>query len=123
MRGLVAAELPQGVLRDANDPRERFAALIHVAGQRAVCPGDGQPRVEALHRLGSGERSTIGTGRDDSHPELLDYLARDFVEHDYDLKHVARTILQSRLYQSQASMPVADDRAARRAAAVLRGGG
>ncbi len=30
---------------------------------------------------------------------LLDWLARDFVEHGYDLKHLMRTIMQSRVYQ------------------------
>lgn len=34
-----------------------------------------------------------------SNPELLDALARDFVEHGFDLKHLIRTIMSSRLYQ------------------------
>jgi hypothetical protein len=34
-----------------------------------------------------------------SHPELLDYLARELMTHDYDLKHVARLIFLSRAYQ------------------------
>ncbi len=34
-----------------------------------------------------------------SHPKLLDALARDFVEHDYDLKHLVRTIVNSSTYQ------------------------
>lgn len=34
-----------------------------------------------------------------SNPELLDALAADFVEHEYDLKHLLRTILASRAYQ------------------------
>jgi hypothetical protein len=34
-----------------------------------------------------------------SHPELLDYLARQFVLSGYDLKHVARLILNSHTYQ------------------------
>jgi hypothetical protein len=32
-------------------------------------------------------------------PELLDWLASDFVQHDYDLKHVVETVLASRAYQ------------------------
>jgi hypothetical protein len=35
------------------------------------------------------------------HPELLAALARELMTHDYDLKHVARTILQSRAYQAK----------------------
>jgi hypothetical protein len=32
-------------------------------------------------------------------PELLDALARDFVDHKYDLKHLLRTVMNSRAYQ------------------------
>jgi hypothetical protein len=34
-----------------------------------------------------------------SNPELLDWLTRDFIEHRFDLRHLHRTILNSRLYQ------------------------
>jgi hypothetical protein len=34
-----------------------------------------------------------------SHPELLDWLAYDFMQHRYDLKHTIRLILTSRTYQ------------------------
>src|SRR5262249_31216921 len=34
-----------------------------------------------------------------SNPDLLDALARDFVKHDFDLKHLLRTIFRSRAYQ------------------------
>jgi hypothetical protein len=34
-----------------------------------------------------------------SNPQLLDWLAKDFREHDFDLKHLHRTILNSRTYQ------------------------
>jgi hypothetical protein len=34
-----------------------------------------------------------------SNPELLDALARDFIEHKFDLKHLLRTIVNSRAYQ------------------------
>ncbi|HEY2893218.1 MAG TPA: DUF1549 domain-containing protein [Pirellulales bacterium] len=34
-----------------------------------------------------------------SDPELLDWLARDFIEHDCDLKHTTRLMLTSRAYQ------------------------
>lgn len=33
-------------------------------------------------------------------PQLLDWLAKDFVEHDFDLKHVMRRILNSNVYQA-----------------------
>jgi hypothetical protein len=34
-----------------------------------------------------------------SNPELLDALANDFVKHDFDLKHLVRTIATSNVYQ------------------------
>lgn len=34
-----------------------------------------------------------------SNPELLDALAKDFVDHKFDLKHLLRTIMNSRAYQ------------------------
>lgn len=34
-----------------------------------------------------------------SHPKLLDWLALEFIEHDYDLKHILRLIANSRTYQ------------------------
>ena len=37
-----------------------------------------------------------------SHPELLSFLARELVAHDYDFKHVARLVLRSRTYQRAA---------------------
>jgi hypothetical protein len=45
-------------------------------------------------------------GEPPTHPELLDWLARDFMEHGWSLKHLHRRILLSRSYQ-QAS-PVAE---------------
>ncbi len=38
-------------------------------------------------------------GNPPSNPQLLEWLARDFIEHGFDLKHVHRTILNSRTYQ------------------------
>jgi hypothetical protein len=45
-----------------------------------------------------------------SNPQLLDALARDLVEHKFDLKHLMKTILKSRLY-GLSSLPT-DDNAA-----------
>lgn len=45
-----------------------------------------------------------------SHPELLDWLARDLVEHDYDLEHLIRGLVLSKAYSrssvwSEAAVP------------------
>jgi hypothetical protein len=39
-----------------------------------------------------------------SNPELLDALAQDFIEHHFDLKHLMRTIMNSRGYQLGATV-------------------
>ena len=58
------------------------------------------------HLLGRGLVDPVDDFRD-SNPaaseELLDALARDFVAHDFDVRHVARTVLNSRAYQLSAA--------------------
>ena len=40
-------------------------------------------------------------GRKPSHPDLLDWLAQEFMTHGYDIKYLARLIFTSNLYQRQ----------------------
>jgi Protein of unknown function (DUF1549)/Protein of unknown function (DUF1553) len=56
---------------------------------------------------------------DSKHPssELLDWLAYDFISHDYDVKHTLRLILLSRVYQA----PVAAAKETPKQATPLRG--
>jgi hypothetical protein len=54
------------------------------------------------HFLGRGLFHEVDDQRDTnppSNPELLDALAKDFVAHGFDVKHVIRTIVNSRVYQ------------------------
>lgn len=46
--------------------------------------------------------------RPPSHPDLLDWLAYDFMTHGYDLKHTIRVILTSRTYQTRYDAALAD---------------
>ena len=39
-----------------------------------------------------------------SHPELLDWLAADFMEHDWDIQHLLRKIMLSATYQQRSQM-------------------
>ncbi|MDB5310970.1 MAG: hypothetical protein JWO38_5172 [Gemmataceae bacterium] len=57
------------------------------------------------HFLGRGLYHEVDDLRDTnppSNPDLLDALAKDFVGHRFDVKHVIRTILNSRVYQLSA---------------------
>jgi len=54
------------------------------------------------HLLGRGLTDPVDdfrTSNPPSHPELLEALTKDFVEHGYDLRHTIRTIMASRVYQ------------------------
>lgn len=46
--------------------------------------------------------------RSPSHPDLLDWLAHDFIAHGYDLKHTTRLILTSGTYQTRYDAVLAD---------------
>lgn len=57
------------------------------------------------HHLGRGliePTDAFSEANPPSHPQLLDALTRDFVAHHFDLKHLHRTILNSRTYQLSA---------------------
>ena len=57
------------------------------------------------HLLGRGLFHEVDDQRDTnppSNPELLDALAKDFVAHKFDVKHIIRTIATSRVYQLSA---------------------
>ncbi len=67
------------------------------------------------HFLGRGLYHEVDDLRDSnppSNPELLDALAKDFVKNKFDVKHVIRTIVNSRVYQlsSEPSPANAKDR-------------
>ncbi|MFN7927709.1 MAG: DUF1553 domain-containing protein [Blastocatellia bacterium] len=44
-----------------------------------------------------------------THPELLDYLANEFVAHNFSLKHIHRLILNSNTYQQSSAPPSAPE--------------
>jgi hypothetical protein len=109
---IAPAELPEGLVSGKASPRDRLAALITSPTNRRFAP----VVVNRLwHRyLGYGLVEPVddwdGSPRR-RNPELLADLAREFVTHDYDLKHVARLIFRSRAYQGR---PGGDGAAARR---------
>ena len=88
-----------GVLRNPEDTREQLAAIIT------------DPRNERFPQVIANRiwKRLLGFGIVDpvddwenarpSHKELLTWLGRELIAHDYDLKHVARLILNSQTYQ------------------------
>jgi hypothetical protein len=96
------AEADPSLLRKPDDSRERLAVLITSPENERF------PRVIAnrvwAQLMGHGlvEIADDWESSKPSHPELLDWLATELVAHRYDLKHVARLILNSQAYQRQA---------------------
>lgn len=102
LKNLMGEALPPGFIEANADSRTQLAALItapqnerfaEVMVNRVWHRYFGRGIVEPLHDWENARAS---------HPELLKWLAREFVSHDYDLKHVARLVLNSQAYQRQA---------------------
>lgn len=91
------------LMQNPDDTRERLAALVTSPHNTRFT----QVIVNRVWRrlMGTGfvEPAHDWEGHLPSHPELLQWLAREFVSHDYDVKHLARLILTSETYQRQAS--------------------
>lgn len=91
------------LLQKPSDTRERLTALI-------TAPQNTRFAQVAVNRIwkrimGAGlvEAAHDWEGRKSSHPELLDWLAKEFVAHHYDVKHIARLILTSQAYGREAT--------------------
>ncbi|MEQ8784926.1 MAG: DUF1553 domain-containing protein [Pirellulaceae bacterium] len=91
------------LLARGDDPRERLAASITTAHNERFA----QVLVNRMWKryLGWGIVEPVDDWSDaePSHGELLRWLARELVAHDYDVKHVARLILNSHAYQRAAT--------------------
>lgn len=92
------------------DPRVKLAEWLTAADNpyfaRAICN-----RVWG-HYLGVGLVDPVDDMRatnPPSNPELLDALAKDFIAHKFDLKHLMKMILKSRVY-GLSSTPTDDNR-------------
>lgn len=100
--GVADEELPATLLEDPADSRERLAALVTAPQNKRFA----QVVVNRIWRrlMGAGivEPAHDWEGRSASHPELLDWLAREFTANDYSVKHVSRLIMNSLAYQREA---------------------
>ncbi|HWB12905.1 MAG TPA: DUF1549 domain-containing protein [Pirellulales bacterium] len=103
----VPARFPFTLPEVAESVPDELDARLHFAAQLLTDPLNSrftQTIVNRLWRryLGLGLIEPADDFRADhppSHPELLEWLAYDFVEHGCDLKHTIRLILTSRTYQ------------------------
>ena len=91
------------LMRDRNDSREMLATIVTAPQNKRFA----QVIANRLWRrfIGAGivEPPHDWEGQIASHPELLEWLARELVSHNYDLKQLSRTIFNSQLYQREAN--------------------
>lgn len=90
------------LLHNSKDSRERLAALITAPQNQRF------PRVIVNHLwkrlVGTGIVEPVHDweGKHASHPQLLDWLAQEFVLSGYDFRYVVGLILNSKVYQREA---------------------
>ena len=92
-------QLASGVLRDASNPRERLSALLTVPQNERFAQVAANRLWKRLLEVGLVEPVDDWAFAKPSHPELMQFLAREFVTSGYDLKHLARLIFSSHAYQ------------------------
>jgi mono/diheme cytochrome c family protein len=99
--GLKDSAALDGLMQNPSDTRERLAALI-------TAPQDERFAKVIVNRvwkrlIGAGFVEPAGDweGHAASHPELLEWLARDFVANGYDLRQLVRRVMTSKLYQRE----------------------
>ncbi len=91
-------------------------ARLHLTARLITDPANSRFAETIVNRLwkryfGLGLREPVDDFREDvpaSHPELLEWLAHDFVAHGCDLKHTIRLILTSQTYQLRYDGELAD---------------
>ena len=91
-------------------------ARLHLTARLITDPANSRFAETIVNRLwkryfGLGLREPVDDFREDvpaSHPELLEWLAHDFVAHGSDLKHTIRLILTSQTYQLRYDGELAD---------------
>ncbi|HEY2414578.1 MAG TPA: DUF1553 domain-containing protein, partial [Pirellulaceae bacterium] len=109
--------LPRELLQDPSDVREELALRI-------TSPQNPRFAKVMVNRIwqryfGRGIVEPVDDWEtaQPSNPELLEWLARELIAHDYDAKHIARLIFNSAAYQR---VPTSDVEKARLFAAPLR---
>jgi hypothetical protein len=91
------------LLQSPRDPRERLAALVTAPQNTRFAQVIVNRLWQRLIGVGFVEPIHDWEGHAPSHPELLDWLAREFVAHGYDAKHILRLIFTSQVYQRPAT--------------------
>ncbi|QDV57761.1 DUF1553 domain-containing protein [Rosistilla oblonga] len=92
----------RALMQRSDDPREKLATLITAPQNQRFA----QVIANRIWRryIGAGivEPPQDWEGNPASHPELLEWLGKELVGQNYDIKQLTRTIMTSQLYQREA---------------------
>lgn len=91
------------LMEDPSDTRERMAALVTTPENRRFARVYVNRLWKRLMGAGFVEPAHDWESREASHPELLDWLAGDFVANGYDPRRLTRLIVTSAAYQREAT--------------------
>ncbi|WP_439629603.1 DUF1553 domain-containing protein [Gemmata sp.] len=97
-----AKEVPAAALPAAPTPKDRLAAFLTLPGNERFAQVAVNRVWKRLMGRGIVEPADDWERGQPTHPELLKYLAREFVRSGYDLRHVERLVLNSHAYQRAA---------------------
>jgi hypothetical protein len=111
--GDIAPEaLPESIVSADSGSRERLAALLTSPRNSRFAPVLANRLWKRCMGIGLVEPVDDWDGAPAAlHPELLKVLTHELVTHDYNLKHLARLILSSRIYQARPCSETASSKA------------
>ncbi len=90
------------LMQNKSDTREKLAALITAPQNTRFAQVIANRVWRRLIGAGIVELPHDWEGNPPSHPELLEWLGKELVAHNYDVKHLAKVIMTSELYQQEA---------------------
>ncbi|MFT5469569.1 MAG: mono/diheme cytochrome c family protein [Verrucomicrobiales bacterium] len=102
MTGMTDGDAVDQLMQDPKDSRERLATLITAPGNRRFAQVVVNRIWKRLMGAGLVEPIHDWEGRNSSHPELLDWLAHQFVDSGFNANAIIGLILTSDAYQRQA---------------------
>ena len=113
---IIPAKFPFDLPNSPDDVPKDETNRLHRVAQQVIDPTNPRFAKAFVNRLwkrylGLGLFEPVDDFRLDqppSHPELLEWLAQDFIRSGYDIKHTTRLILNSRAYQLAYNPALAD---------------
>ncbi|WP_234824332.1 DUF1553 domain-containing protein [Bremerella cremea] len=90
------------LMQNPSDTREKLATLVTAPQNTRFAQVVANRVWRRLIGAGIVESPYDWEGNPPSHPELLDWLGKELVANNYDIKHLTRVIMTSDLYQQEA---------------------